>query len=133
MRYLRSQNGFTLVELIVTATYVAAASAAIIGIFITVGKMNRYSRNMTTATALAEQKIEVYRDAGYAAIPVGSPAEDFSSQLPANFGSPKAAVANVTESPVGLKKVDVVITYTDDGRPKKVELTTLVAQKGIDR
>ena len=33
-QYLRNQDGFTLVELIITATYVAAASSAIIGIFI---------------------------------------------------------------------------------------------------
>ena len=133
MKHLRGEDGFTLVELIITATYVAAASAAIVGIFIVVGKLNKEARNLAVATALAQQKIETYRDAGFTAIPTGSPAETFSSVLPANFGSPKSATTTVTESPSGLKTVDVVITWVDDHRTKKVEMTTLIAQRGIDR
>ncbi len=131
--HLGNERGFTLVELIVTATYVAAASAAIIGIFIAVGTLNRHSRNLAVATALAEQKMETYRDAGYAAIPTGSPAENFSSSLPSNFGSPKSALANVTIVQPGLKQVDVILSYTEDGRPKTVRLRTLMAQRGINR
>lgn len=109
------------------------ASAAIVEIFIVVGHMDKQSRNMAVATALAEQKIETYRDAGYNAIPPGTPAEDFSALLPANFGTPKSAVANVSTPQAGLKQVDVVISYTDDKRAKKIQLSTLVAQTGIDR
>jgi type II secretory pathway pseudopilin PulG len=131
--YIKNQEGFTLVELVVTAVFVAAASAAIIGIFIVTGKLARQSRNLAVATALAEQKIEVYRDAGYAALPTGTPAEDFSGSLPANFGGPKSAVTNVSLPHAGLKQVDVVILYTEDKRPKQVRLTTLIAQRGINR
>lgn len=133
MRHLRSQSGFTLVELIITATFVAAASAAIVGIFITVNTLNKHARNMAVATALAEKKIETYRDGGYAALPVGSPAENFSSELPANFGSPKSAVANVSETTPGLKRVDVIITYTEDSQPKNISISTLMAERGINR
>jgi prepilin-type N-terminal cleavage/methylation domain-containing protein len=129
----QNQQGFTLVELIVTAAYVATASAAIIGIFITIGAINRESRNMSVATALAEQKIETYRNAGYNAVPIGTPAEDFSSKLPTNFGSPKSAVANVTTPSTGLKQVDIVISYTENKRPKKVQMSTLMTQRGINR
>lgn len=128
-----NQRGFTLVELVVTATLVAVASMAIIGIFITIGTLNRQSRNLAVATAIAEQKVETYRDAGYAAIPVGNPGEDFSSMLPTNFGNPKSAVANVTVVSPGLKRVDILINYTEGGTPKKVQTTTLMAERGINR
>lgn len=133
MHILRSEKGFTLVELVVTATFVAITSAAIVDIFITVGKLNKEARNLAVATALAQQKLEVYRDSGYAAIPTGSPAVDFTSSLPANFGSPKSAVANVTTPQAGLKKVDIVISYQEGGVPKHVQISTLMAQRGINR
>jgi type II secretory pathway pseudopilin PulG len=133
MNQLRRQDGFTLVELVITASFVAVASAAIIGVFITVGKLNKQARNMSTVTAIAEGKIENYRNAGYTAATVGSPAETFTSTLPSNLGSPKSAVVNVTTPSTGLKQVDVVITYTDDGKLKKVQLSTLIGQRGIDR
>lgn len=133
MRSSRNQAGFTLIELIITASFVAAASAAIVSIFITVGKINKQSRNMAIVTALAQEKIEVYRDGGYAALAIGSPTEDFSSKLPANLGSPKSAVTNVSLAQSGLKKVDIMITYTEEGRPKHIQLTTLMAEKGINR
>ncbi len=122
-----------MVEVVVTAAFVAVASAAIIEIFITVARLNREARNLSVATALAEQKLEVYRDAGYNAVPTGTPAEDFSGSLPANFGSPKSAVSNVTTPQSGIKQVDIVISYYDSGRQKNVQITTLMAQRGINR
>jgi type II secretory pathway pseudopilin PulG len=133
MHHLHRQDGFTLVELVVTATFVAMASAAIIGVFITVGKMNKQSRNLAVVAALAEGKLESYRNAGYTAAATGSPSETFTSQLPANLGSPKSAIVNVNTPSTGLKQIDVVITYTDDGKQKKVQLSTLMAQRGINR
>lgn len=132
-RYLNTQSGFTLVELIITATYVASVSAAIVGIFITVNKLNKHARNLSIATAIAQQKIETDRDAGYSAIPAS---DDFTAKLPTNFGSPKSAVATFSDlSPAqaGLKQLDVVISWKDNGGTKHVQLSTLVAQQGIDR
>lgn len=133
MTILHSKHGFTMVELMVTAMFISLTSAAIINIFILTGKLNTQARNLAVATALAEQKLEVYRDAGFNAIPLGSPGETFTSVLPANFGSPKSAIANVTSPQAGLKQVDIVISYTDAGRTKKVQISTLMAQRGINR
>jgi type II secretory pathway pseudopilin PulG len=130
---LKDQRGFTIVELVITASYTAAASAAIIGIFITVNTLNRQARNLAEATAVAQQKVETYRDAGYTAVPVGTPAETFTNQLPINLGSPKSAIANVTQLQNGLKQVDIRISYTDGRRTKNVYTSTLISQRGINR
>lgn len=122
-----------MVELIITATFVAAASAAIVGIFITVNKLNKQARNLAIVTAIAQQKIETYRNGAYSAIPTGTPAETFTSSLPANLGSPKAAITNVGGSTAGIKTVDVQINWQEDGVTKHVQISTIIAQRGIDR
>ncbi len=133
--YVRHEKGFTLVELIVTATVVTIASLAIMTIFLVTAKLNKHARNMAVATALATQKLETYRDAGFSAIPTGAPAETFTNLLPANFGNPKSAVANVAVDPTkpGLKQVDIIISYFDDKQLKKIQVSTIVAQRGINR
>ena len=130
---LKDQSGFTLVELIITATYVAAASGAIVGIFITISQLNRLSRNLASATAAAQQQMEIYRDGGYASVPLGDPAEDFTDKLPSQLASPRSATTAVTEIQPGLKKVVTKIRYTDGNKEKNVQMTTMIAQRGISR
>ena len=130
---MRNESGFTLVELIITATFVAAASTAIIGIFISVSILNAQARNISLATALAEKKLETYRDAGYSAIPTGNPAETFTSEMVPQLGSPRSATTIVTVPQAGLKQVDVKVMFTQNGRTQNIQLSTLVAQRGINR
>lgn len=127
------QSGFTLIELIVTASFVASLAILTVEVFISVGKTNRLARNLSIATQLAQQKIEMDRNAGYNAIPAS---ENFSSLLPTNFGAPKSAIATFSDlSPVqpGLKQLDVIVSWKDSGNIKTVKVTTLVTQRGIDR
>ncbi|HSH31779.1 MAG TPA: type II secretion system protein [Candidatus Saccharimonadales bacterium] len=130
---LREESGFTLVELIITATFVAIALVAIVEAFVTVDKLNRQARNLAIATQLAQQKVESSRNLGYAAIPAS---EDFSSTLPANFGSPKQATtefADLTPAEPGLKRLNIVIYYHEGSVRKDVQVSTLVAERGINR
>ncbi len=127
------ESGFTLIELVVTATFVATIATIAVEVFVSVGKINRLARNLSVATQLAQQKIEIDRNAGYNAIPA---TEDFSSVLPANFGAPKSATATFSDmSPIqpGLKQLDITITWKDAGNIKKVKVSTLITQRGIDR
>lgn len=129
----KNQAGFTLVELIITATFVAAAGLAIVSLFITIGKLSTQSRNLSIVTAIAEQKLETYRNAPFTAIPLGTPAETFTGSLPANLGTPKSAVANVATVQSDLKKVDVVVTWYEGTKQKQIRMSTLVAKTGINR
>lgn len=133
VKNLKSSDGFTLVELVVTAVFISITLVAIINIFIFTGKLNKQARNLAVATALAEKKLEIYRDAGFNALPLGTPAETFTASLPASLGSPKSAVANISSPQAGLKQVDVMISYTDDKKTKKVQVSTYMAQRGINR
>ncbi len=129
----KKQHGFTLIEVVVTATFVATVLIAIAGVFIMVGRLNRQARNLAIATQLAQQKLEIYRNTPYDSLPTGSPADDFSSLLPSNFGSPKSAIANVTELQPGLMQIDIQIAYREENTQKNVQVTTLVAERGINK
>ncbi len=133
MVYRSTSSGFTLIEVVVTATFVSAVLLAIVGVFIMVGKLNRQARNLAIATQLAQEKVEVYRNTPFDSIPLGTPAEDFSSSLPSNFGSPKSAVANISQLQAGLIQVDIAITYREEGAPKNVQVTTLIAERGLNK
>lgn len=127
------EGGFTLIELVVTVTFVAAMCVTIVEVFVTIGKLNRQARNYAIAIELAQQKMETDRNLGYSAIPAS---ENFSASLPSYFGSPKSATATFADlypADLGIKQLDIAISYTDAGQTKRVNVSTLIAQTGIDR
>ncbi len=130
---MSNQRGFTLIEVIITATLVAIAASAIVGLFVVIGGLNRQSRDLAIATQQLQIKLESYRNQTYNAIPTGSPAETFTAALPTDLDTPRSAIVNVTESPVGLKLVDIQISYTEGNATKKVQAQTYISQHGVGR
>ncbi len=128
-----NQTGFTLIEVLVTVTFIAIASAAIIEIFISVERLNRQARNYTIVTQLAQQKVESYRNLAFGNIPAS---EDFTTSLPGNLGSPKSATTSfedLTPAKSGLKQLNIAIYYTEGNTRKDIQVTTLITERGIDR
>lgn len=132
MIIMKDQSGFTLIELILTGTILASAVVTMVSLFISVEALNHRARNLTLATQIMQQQMESYRNTGYGSLPVGS--NDFSAALPSSLTAPRSGTANITEvDPAGLKQIDVTINYTESGKTKTVESSTLVAIRGIDR
>lgn len=132
MRKRKTEGGFTIVELLVTIVFIGVAFMAVSDLFLNLSSLNRQAYNLIDTTYLAQQKIETYRQTPYSSIPTGTPAVDFTSELPARLGSPKSAYINIVETETGLKRIDVFISYKD-GLTKNVEQTTLVTEQGINR
>ncbi|HSX48544.1 MAG TPA: prepilin-type N-terminal cleavage/methylation domain-containing protein [Candidatus Nanoarchaeia archaeon] len=130
-RSLNDNRGFTLIEVLIAAAVLAMSAAAVVSVFVTVKTLNRRARNITLATQAAQQEIEVLRNTAYASLPIGS--TDFSSSLPGELQDPKTATAVIAESPVGLKRVDITISYGESGRSKQIQFSTAISQIGIDR
>jgi prepilin-type N-terminal cleavage/methylation domain-containing protein len=135
----RREAGFSLIELIVTATVLAVAAISLVTVFLTVGALNRRTRSMTLATQAAQKRVEIYRNQAFSTLALGT--VDFTSELPASLGAPKSATATISDAdpnsdppnPIDLKRVDIDISYTDKGVTKKVQVSTLVAKRGINR
>ena len=130
----RTQNGFTLIEVVIATAVMATIFIALAGVFNTLHQVNARANTLTIATQLAQQQLENIRNTPYTSIPIGT--TDISSILSpyANIGSPKSAsIVTTLADPNGLKSVDITINYTDHKYAKVVKVTTLVALNGVNK
>lgn len=112
----RESAGFTLIELMVALVIVA------VGVITLSGVQTRASRDVhatgrrTSALALAEERIEVARSAGY------------SNAVSANGTSGGMSWdTRVTTVDVELRSVTVTVTWNEAGTSQSVQLMTLLA------
>jgi prepilin-type N-terminal cleavage/methylation domain-containing protein len=130
----QGQAGFTLLELIITASVAAIIVIVVIEGFISVEQINRNARNLTIATQLAQQQMEQVRNTPYNNIATGT--SDISSILSPypSLENPRTATQTVTVLDAsGLKQVDIAISYTIYRRTKHVQVSTQVASVGINK
>ncbi|HSX14587.1 MAG TPA: prepilin-type N-terminal cleavage/methylation domain-containing protein [Candidatus Saccharimonadales bacterium] len=130
----RNQAGFTLLELIITATVAAIIIVVVIEGFTGIEQLNRTARNVTIATQLAQQQMEQIRNTPYNNIAIGT--TDISSILTPypSLGNPRSATQIVTTlDAAGLKQVDINISYTIYHRTKRVQVSTEVANIGVNK
>lgn len=121
-----------MIEVVVTTVLIGFLFIALSETIAGVQTLNRQARNYLSATEYVQHRMEYYRNAGYNAIPAS---EDFTSSLPGELGTPRSGVMTFTDlSPVvaNLKKMDITVSYKD-GATRTITITTLVAQRGIDR
>lgn len=127
-----SESGFTLLEVVVTTMLMSVVFLVISESMAGLQAMNRQARNYLNAVEYAQHRLEYYRNAGYNSIP---DSEDFTSSLPGELTTPRSGTMVFSDlNPViaGLKKLDITISYKD-GSVRTVMVSTLVAQRGIDR
>ena len=128
------ESGFTMIELIAAAAFLATLAVTIIEAFIGIETLNRDARNYIIASELAQQELEILRNTPYNNLTVGT--TSFASALAAypSLLAPNSATYTITQvDPNGLKQADVAITYTTRSKTKNVQLTTLISYLGIDR
>jgi prepilin-type N-terminal cleavage/methylation domain-containing protein len=127
------QSGFTLIEFIVAATLLATIVVAVATTLDSIKAINFSANNLTIGTEAAQQQLELYRNTPYNQIALGT--QDISSSLSAypSLKSPRSATATVTQvDPDGIKQVDIAITYTGQGGTKRIQVSTRVANKGLN-
>ncbi len=123
------QKGFTVVELVVTIVISGVIIPAVAIALINLTAVNYHARNLVLANTVALNKIETLRSIGYNSISPG--ATTFTSELPSTFGSPKSASFNVTSPQIGIKQIDVSISYTEYQTSRTVTYRTYVSELGV--
>ena len=123
------QNGFTIVELIITIVIMGFIIPAVaIGLTI-LAVINNRSRDLVLANMVAQNKVEILRGAGYNSINTGT--ITFTSELPNSLGSPKSASYTVTTPQTGVKQIDVNISYTEYKNTRNVAYRTYIGELGV--
>lgn len=123
------QTGFTLVELIMAIVAFGFIAAGLAVLFATVTGVQQESSYTETATRAAQTEIESLRNNKYSQLQNGN--IDFSSQLPNYLPAPRSGTVTVSQPTPGIKRVDVVVSFTDYGNSKSIELSSLIGVIGI--
>lgn len=123
-------QGFTIVELLVTTVVAGLVIIAVTSLFITIERTQRSTQLLETATRAGEQQIESLRNSNYGSLTPGETIT-FTDNLPDRLPSPRSGTVAVSEPTTGVRRVDVTITYRDGSKEKEVELSSLIGQLGI--
>jgi Tfp pilus assembly protein PilV len=130
-------------ELIVAMVFLGIVLVSLTNLFIAVRQINRAANNYTIATQAAQQLMEKFRNTPYASIPTGT--TDVTTAALGTYPSllaPRSAtttVAYITTSgaasgtDVGVKQVDVEVSYTDRTGVKKVQFSSWLSSKGLGK
>jgi prepilin-type N-terminal cleavage/methylation domain-containing protein len=125
-----SQNGFTIVELLVTILIVGIVTAALSSLFISIQNVQKRTSYVDAAMRAAQREVEVLRNDNYGTLTAGQTI-DFTDQLPAILPSSRSGTAVVSEPTADLKRVDVTVSYDEGGKQQKVMLSSLIGVIGI--
>lgn len=126
------QEGFTLVELIITISIVGIASIGIASLFYTTQYTQQQSRYIDAATRAAQRQVEILRNNSYNNLQAGQTIT-FTADLPSSLPKTKSGTVVVTEPSEGLKRVDVTVSFSQNGRTQNVKLSSLIGVIGISQ
>jgi prepilin-type N-terminal cleavage/methylation domain-containing protein len=133
---LREQSGFTLIELVVAAVAFSMMAIAVFTAFTNIEIMNRRARNITIANQALQQQMELYRGTPFVNLPTAG-THDVTASLLAPYpslGSPRQVQVVVTDvQPGALKRIDINLYYTESGKRKDIQLTTLITARGLNK
>ena len=121
------QQGFTLLEVLVTIVILSIGLLGIAGLTTGVIRGNHYSKNITSATAAAQTQLEAVKSRGYAeAVAANFPA-DIVNMGGMSFNRTTTITA---DSPAtNMKTASVTVNWTDSNNTaRSVMLQTILAR-----
>ena len=112
------ERGFTLIELMVTLTMIGVGVLALAGVQTSASRDMYSSGRSTRALALAQDRIEAARNAGF-------------TSVAADSGQVGVFAWNtrVDSLSTDLKQVDVFVTWNDSIRSRSLQLNTLLSAR----
>lgn len=126
---MKQQNGFTIIELLITIVVIAILVPMIAGMMSMIDALNDRARDRAAINALVENKVESLRSISFIGLNDGT--TDFSSELPASVGQPRSATYVISSVSSALKQVDVAVTFSDHGQSRTMSYRTYIGELGV--
>ncbi len=121
MYKIRNNNGFTLIEILIALFILVVGLLGVISVATTVINGNAFGKEITTATTLAQDKMEELKGTDYTSITSGGPETQQSIYT--------RTWTVTSDSPVaGMKTIEVTVEFTWKGTTHNVALKTIVAE-----
>ncbi len=127
---IQRDDGFTLVELLVTIIVLGIVMVSLGGLYYTVQANEVKSQHFDLAVRAARTEVEDLRNNGYSSLTPGGTIT-FTSSLPTGLPSGKAGTVAISEPTPGLRRVDVTVTYADYGQTQTITLSSDIGIVGL--
>jgi Tfp pilus assembly protein PilV len=130
MRFVRSQSGLTLIEVLLAVMLVAVALIAVAAAFPAAFYAVHGGRHLTTAGALDQEVIEGAKRLAFTSVTATSLAASYPSPPPGYSGYTRQIQVDdiVADGAVVMKRLTVTTTYNLGGNPSSVPIVTLLAR-----
>jgi len=124
VRKVINNNGFTLIEVLIAMVILSIGLLGTAALITGIIRGNKLSNRITTATVMAQDKIEKIKDVGYAGADAEAGTEPYGG---ADFPLYKRITDVVPDNPAaGMKKITVTVYWDSDN--SQVELQTILAE-----
>jgi type IV pilus assembly protein PilV len=117
-------DGFTLIEIMIALVILSVGLLAVAAVQLTVIRGNALAKRLTTATAIAERKLEEIKNTTFATIQ----GEAASPVTVANLTFTRQVTVTPNGAPPTAKTVSVLVTWTAGSTTHTVPVTTVIAR-----
>ncbi len=129
MRRLHRNSGFTLIEVMIAIAIIAIGIFAVMSLIITVMKGNTLSKRVTTATTIAQEKMEDFKRMGYDKIDVDVDVySDTETAYDIDYYHKVIVADDTPATDIKTIEVDVYWDPPASSSAHKVEIKTIIAQ-----
>ena len=123
------QSGFTIVELMVTIFVGGIFAISTTTVVSNNAHLVQRSRDLVVVNSYVEGKVEELRSIGYSGLNIGT--TDVTNELPSDLQKPRSASLQISSPLTGIKKVDLSISYNDQGTQQTYPYTTYIGELGV--
>lgn len=114
---IQDNRGFTLIEIIIAIFILVVALTGLAGVVATVISGNSFSKEITTATTLAQEKIEELKNTNYQYLSDGNDTESIFTRT-----------WSITQTATYIKTIEVVVQWNHYGNSHNVTLRSIVTE-----
>jgi len=127
-RVRQSEGGFTLIEVLVAIVILSIGLLGMASLTIGIIKGNKLSNDLTTATTLAQDKMEQIRNSGYSALPSSdtTDTEDYG-EIPDYPQYKRVRDTDVDAPATNMKTVTVTVYWDSDNH--NIEIKSILVQQ----